>query len=103
MESEMPHRFSPKTVEQLFAAIKEVVAPRMDRLYLRLPLPAGGLAVRKNELEHLPGSMAELLSRVAPMDTERYRRSKVVSFPAAFVVNGSASATFTVEKEPRRK
>ena len=103
MESELPHRFSPKTVEQLFAAIKEVVAPKMDRLYLRLPLPAGGLAVRKNELEHLPDSMAELLSRAAPMDTKRYRRSKVVSFPAGFVVSGSASASFTVEKEPRRK
>ena len=101
--SELPHRFTPKTVEGLFAAIKEVVAPRMDRLYLRLPLPAGGLAVRKNELEHLPGSMAELLSRAAPMDTKLYRRSKVVSFPAGFVVRGSASASFTVEKEPRRK
>ena len=101
--SELPHRFTPKTVEQLFAAINEVVAPRMDRLYLRLPLPAGGLAVKKNELEHLPASMAELLSRAAPMDTKPYRRSKVVSFPAGLVVSGSASATFTVEKEPRRK
>lgn len=102
-QSEMPHRFRPRNVEQLFAAVKNVVEPRADRLYLHLPLPAGGLAVDKNELEHLPASMAELLRREAAMDTVPYRRSKIVSFQADCVVSGSASAGFTVKKHPRRE
>lgn len=100
--SEMPHRFRPRTVEQLFAAVQEVVGPRMDRLYVSLSLPHGGVAVNADELDHLPASWAELLARTAPRDTSRYRRSKTVEFKTDYVMSGSASASFTVRKEPPR-
>ena len=99
----MPHRFDPRTVEELFSSIREVVGPRMDRLYLRLPLPDGGVAVEKNELEHLPASLARLLATAAPIDTKAYRRTQVVDLPGGYVFSGSAQASFVVEKEPRRK
>ncbi len=102
-QQEMPHRFRPKNVKQLFAALKNVVEPKADKLYVRLPLPDGGLAVKKNELEHLPASMAELLSRETAIDTVAYRRSKVVSFQTDYIIAGSASAGFTVRKHPRRE
>ena len=102
-EKELPQRFRARTVRQLFDAFKDVVKGRADRLYVRLPLPAGGLAVDKDELEHLPASMAELLKRAAPMDTLVYRRSKVVTVPAGHVVKGSATAEFVVRKQPDRE
>ena len=102
-ESEMPHRFRAKTVAELYRAVQEVVADRSDRLYLRLPLPARGLAVDKQEIEHAPASMVELLKGAAPMDSSSYRRSKVVSIPVGMVVQGSVSAGFVVEKDPPRK
>ncbi len=101
--AEMPHKFRPRTVEQLFDAIKNVVEPRADRLYVCLPLPEGGLAVKKNELEHLPVSIAGLLSRAAPTDTNAYRRSKIESFRTNYVLAGSVGAGFTVIKHPRRE
>ncbi len=102
-QREMPHRFTPKNLEQLFAAIKNVVEPRTDKLYVHLPLPSGGLAVKKNELENLPASMAELLSRETALDSVPYSRSKIVSFQADCVITGSTSAEFTVKKHPRRE
>ncbi|KKL18584.1 hypothetical protein LCGC14_2474070, partial [marine sediment metagenome] len=102
LRSDRPHRFDPRNMQQLFDAVKRVVEPRMDRLYLRLRLPGGGLAVKKNELKPLPASLAEVLARTSPMDTNTYRRSLTADFKAEFVVSGSASASFTVEKDPRR-
>jgi len=101
-QAEMPHRFEPRTVEQLFRAVQEVVEPRMDRLYVSMQLPGGGVAVKKDELEHLPGSWADILGRAAPRDTSPYKRSKTVEFKTQYVMGGSASAGFTVQKEPHR-
>lgn len=102
MQKEMPHRFEPRTVEQLFAAIEAVVKPRTDRLYLRLPLPDGGVAVKQDELEHVPASLAQILAQAAPVDTKAYRRSLVVECPGEYVLSGTAQASFAVEKRPRR-
>jgi hypothetical protein len=102
LQKEMPHRFTPRTVEQLLEAVREVARPRMDHLYVHLPLGHGGLAVKKNELEHLPASLAEILVQAAPVDSKPYQRSKVVDFPSEYVLAGSAQASFTVEKRPRR-
>jgi hypothetical protein len=102
-QREMPHRFRPRNLKQLFSGLQNVVEPRTDKMYLHLPLPEGGLAVKKNELEHLPASMAELLRREASIDTAPYRRSKVVSFQADSVISGSAKAGFIVKKHPQRE
>ncbi len=102
LQQEMPHRFTPRTMEQLFEAICQVVGPRMDRLYVRLPLRDGGVAVKKNELEHAPASLAQILAQAAPIDTKPYRRSLVLDFPAGYVLSGSAQASFTVEERPKR-
>ncbi|MCD4699314.1 MAG: hypothetical protein K8R91_01925, partial [Phycisphaerae bacterium] len=102
-QREMPHRFRPRNLEQLFEAIKNVVEPRTDKLYVHLPLPSGGLAVKKNELEHLPVSMAELLSQETAIDTAPYSRSKIAPFHADGVIAGSADAKFTVKKHPQRE
>ncbi len=102
VRADSPHRFRPRTVPQLFEAIQRVVAPRADRLYVHLALPDGGLAVRKNELDHLPPSLAEILARAAPIDSSRYRRRKQAEFPVEYVVSGSAEAGFEVRKEPDR-
>ena len=101
--SELPHRFKPRTVKQLFRAVQEVVKPKLDRLYAYLAAPAGGLAVSSVELEHLPASLADVLSRTAPTETTEYKRSVWDEFQTGYVLAGKASAEFLVEREPRRK
>ena len=103
LRQEMPHRFTPRTVPELFAVLQELVRPRRNCLFVRLPLPEGGLAVGTNELEHLPSSLTGILTKAAPIDAKPYRRAKVVEFPSRYVLSGSAKAGFRVEKEPARQ
>jgi len=103
LSTNLPHRFEPRTVEQLFEGIRQVVGPRLDRLYLHFPLPDRGVAVNAAELEHLPSSFADVLARTAPIDTKGYRRSLAVDFETKYVISGSASAKFVVEEIPRRR
>jgi len=103
MQSELPHRFDPKDVKQLFAAIQRAVTPRMDHLYVRLPLGRGGLAVRRQELDRMPGSLAGILAQAAPPDSAHaFSRTNVKAIKTPYALAGSAGAEFTVEKEPRR-
>jgi len=103
LEEEMPHRFKPRTVKQLFQAVQRMVELKTDSMYVRVPLPAGGLAVRKQELECLPPSLAGILARAAPVDSQPYRRALVKEVPTGYVLSGSAETVFTVEKEPARQ
>jgi hypothetical protein len=101
MQEEMPHRFLPRTVEALYQAMQQIVATRTDRLYLRLPLPVSGVAVRQNELDRIPLSVAELLLRSGPADARLYRQSLTADFASEYVLSGSAVAELTVEREPK--
>ncbi len=103
LRQEMPQRFNPKTVEQLFAALQEVVSYPKTSIYLRLPLRQGGLSVRKNELNNIPGSLGGILHESSPDDARAYRMSLVQQQPAGMVVEGSAEASFSVSKDPRQE
>ncbi|MCD6378774.1 MAG: hypothetical protein J7L99_08000, partial [Planctomycetes bacterium] len=103
MQQEMPQRFKARTVKQLFENIQQLVKPKADRLYIRLPLHSGGLAVDKDELDDMPKSIAELLQRTDPTDTNTYQRSKVINIPIGYVLTGSASVNFVIKKHPERE
>ena len=97
----MPHQFSPRTVPQLFEAIKRTVDRDSTRLQLRLRLPQGGLALDKKELAHLPDSKARILAEAENLDAKRFSHSLAGSSPTPYVVSGSAVATFQVRRKPK--
>ena len=100
-QREMPQRFAPRTCEQLLKAIQHVVSGRSDQLYLRLPLPGrGGLAIERAEMPDLPASRAQILSQAAIPETRGFQRSLVQTLKTHYLIDGSASATFTVQREP---
>jgi len=101
-KAEMPQRFEARNVEQLFQGLCEVVEPRTNHLYVHMPLPDKGVAVRRTELDHMPASLADVLARTAPMDTRPYVRSLDASEATEYVLDGTASADFTVRKQPDR-
>jgi len=101
LQSEMPHRFSPRTVPQLFEAIRRTVDRDSGRLYLRLRLPQGGLAVDKKELTHLPDSKARILAEAEILDTRRFSISLSSSMHTQYVISGSATASFQVRRKPK--
>jgi hypothetical protein len=101
LQSEMPHRFHPKTERELFDAIQEVVEPGAGRMYLRLPVQRGaGLALHRSELPDLPESKARILSEAKLLDARAFRRAVVRSLPCEYVIVGSAEAQFEVRDRP---
>lgn len=99
--SEMPQRFDPRTVEELFAEVKEVVQLDASKVYLRLPLHTGGLALGRKELPDLPQSRMRIITEAGQLDTAPFSKTLVRSVQTAYVLNGSAEAAFTVRTQPR--
>jgi hypothetical protein len=80
-----------------------VVEPKADVLYLRLPVPGGGVAIRTRELPDLPASRAGILAEAAPIDAQAYSRSVSARMPVDFVPVGSAQASLTVQATPTQE
>jgi hypothetical protein len=86
---------------ELFKAVQNVVEPDGRRLYMRLPLHRGGLAIDQRELPDLPESKARVLTDAGRLDTQRFENALVQTAPSDYVLDGSAAAEFGVQKEPR--
>ncbi len=100
-QREMPHLFAPRTTEQLFRALQHVVSGRSDELYLRLPLQGrGGLAIERAEMPDLPASRAQILAQANVPYTRSFQRSLVQTLKTHYLIEGTGSATFTVQREP---
>ena len=102
LQQEKPQRFDPRTVEQLFQALKDVVEPSAGRLYLRLPVTRGGLAVKQQELPDLPDSKARILAEAERLDSKQFSEALVRSVQTDYVLQGSASAGFRVQIHPQQ-
>jgi len=100
-QSEQPHRFAPRSTEQLMEAVRYVVSPPADQIYLRLPLPdGGGVALGQEELPDLPSSRAAILSDAKILDTKTFRRSLVRPMKTKYILSGSAIGEFRVQRRP---
>jgi len=97
--AEMPQRFVPRTVKELFESLKESVETHGDCLYLRLPLRRGGLAVGSGELDDLPDSRSRIIQESTKLDLYAFSRSKVQAAPTEYILGGSAGAEFQVRRK----
>jgi len=99
LRMERPHRFTPRTVEELREAIGRVLSVRADHLHLHLPLGRGGVALAARELPDLPDSKALILAQARPMDASPFAEALVRTVPTDYVLYGSAGAAFEVRRE----
>lgn len=103
LQREMPQRFAPRTVPQLFESIRRVVDRNAAHLYMRIPIArGGGLALETKELPDLPPSKAGIIAQATPMDARRYSAALVGAVATPHVLSGSASAPFTVRRRPQQ-
>lgn len=102
-QQEMPHRFDPESLEELFVSLNRVVKKPADRLYVRLPLQNGGLALSGQELPGLPASRAGIFARAGRLDALDFVEAKVEELQTDYVLSGSAVAEFEVRKRPQRQ
>lgn len=97
--AEMPQRFAPRTVRELFESLGESVRMRGDCLYFRLPLRRGGLAVGSGELNDLPDSRLRIINESTKLDVHSFSQAKVEAVQTEQVPQGSASAEFQVRRK----
>jgi hypothetical protein len=100
MVNEMPQRFDPRTVEDLFQAVQRLSEYQGDSLYLRLPLVGKNLAIGSKELTDLPESRKNILSQAAlGSDAKTFTQSLVIPVSCDYVLVGEATATLEVQRE----
>ncbi len=95
-----PHQFDPQTLPELFAALGNIVQGDTRKLYLRVALPEGGLALGQKELPDLPQSKSLILAEAARVDTHTFGKSIKSEIITKYVIRGSAKATFKVVEKP---
>jgi hypothetical protein len=101
LQGEMPQKFAPRGTEELFQAVQFVVQAPVQQLYLRLPVnTGGGLALGQRELPDLPGSKGQVIAQAHILETRAFRHSIVQTAKTDFILEGSASASFRVERRP---
>ena len=98
--TEMPQRFAPRTVGELFESLGESAGLRGDCLYLRLPLQRGGLAVGGGELGDLPDSRQRIINESTKLDLYPFGETKVQTVATEYVLSGSLVAEFQVLAKP---
>jgi hypothetical protein len=101
LQGEMPQKFAPRGTEELFQAIQFVVQFPVQQLYLRLPVnTGGGLALGQRELPDLPASKGQVIAQARILETRAFRQSIVQTAKTDYILEGSASANFRVERRP---
>jgi len=100
LKRERPHWFEPKTIEQLMTSLTRVVQTRGNQLYLRLPIPQGGLALGQKELPEMPPSKAAILRQAEKLEARTFSKTLVREVDGGTMFNGSATAKFKVQSEP---
>jgi len=96
---EQPHKYNPKTTEELLASMQRAVLLQGNVLYMRLPLKdGGGVALDKKELPDLPASKVAMITQAKLLDTRTFGRSLLRETKVDYVLSGSTKASFTVTK-----
>ncbi len=95
---ENPHLFSPRTVEELFAAIGRLTEVRSDRIYFRLPLKRKGLALGTAPMPELPASRAQIVQQAGLLDTHKFSETLVKSIASQYVISGAVDSSFQVRR-----
>ncbi len=99
---ENPQKHNPRNTEQLFTALQEIVSLRNDRIYLRLPLNQGGMALGTSELPDLPSSRAQIIGEAGKLDTFQFSRTLVEQVKCDYIAHGSAAISFDVQQKPKQ-
>ncbi|CAN5744481.1 SpoIVB peptidase S55 domain-containing protein [soil metagenome] len=98
LRNEPPLR-DPRDLAAILRTIRFQADMRADRLYLHVPLPNRGLAVRGQSLPNLPGSVRALLSDARTTPAPALRADLTHQVESPWVVEGSQTLKFRVVKD----
>lgn len=98
---DQPNLANPQTVDEVFANLQIQTSARRTNLVLRVPMPAGGVALEGKSLPHLPASMVHILGQSRRTGPQLFGSALVARQPTMWVVQGSETVTFAVSKSKR--
>jgi hypothetical protein len=94
-----PGLMEPRDIDSLLAVLRLQTTPRRTAIYLHVPLPEGGMAVRGQPLPNLPGSARALFSTSRQTSEPPVRSDLIQVTNTPWVVEGALSLKFSVVKD----
>ncbi len=98
LQSEKRHLFEVNNRKEALEGLNLIASFPQNRVYLRMALPDGGLAVKKLEMPQLPSFREQLLKDTGRGDVQPFTRTLVQQYETEFVVGGSRTMTLTVSR-----
>ncbi len=92
---------SPRTVDQVFEALRAQTAGKRTHLVIRVPVKDVGVALDGQALPNLPGSMVEMLANSKRTGVQTMHGALVGRIRTEWVLQGSQSVKFAVVKNKR--
>ena len=99
LRTEKPHRFRVESLRDIVETLNLATSFPQNRLYMRLEMPEGGLAVGRQELPDLPSYRRKILLDSMRNDVGEFIDALVVTHDTDFVVNGRQSVTLKVSRK----
>jgi len=98
MRMEKPHLFRAESMADMMSAVRRIGSVRMDRVYMRLRIKRGGLAIGKTEMPELPSFRRQIFNEAKLRAVASYAEPIVVEHPVPFVVSGEQRFAITVDR-----
>jgi hypothetical protein len=98
---ENPALLNPQSLDQLLDTLKVQTEVKRTKLVLRVPIPAGGVALDGKSLPDLPPSMVEILASSRRTGAQPITSALIAAQPTSWVVQGSEVVRFSVSKNKR--
>lgn len=98
IRQERPYLFQVDSLQRMLKAYNLMASFPDNRLYLRLSLPTGGLAVRDVEMPELPSYRRQVLLASGRTDVTRFSDALAVAHETPFAVEGSRALKIRVSR-----
>jgi hypothetical protein len=98
LRTDKPHLFRTESMSDILGAAERIASVRTDRLYMRLEIHRGGLAMGKTELPELPSFRRQILDEAKLRAVQSYSEPLVVEQAVPFAVNGEQRFTIQVSR-----
>jgi hypothetical protein len=98
LRTDKPHLFRTESMGEMMSAVRVIGSVRADRVYMRLGVKRGGLAVGKTELPELPSFRRKVFDEAKLHAVQPYAEPIVVEHPVPFVVSGEKQFTIKVDR-----
>lgn len=95
---EKPHLFRAESLPELLERLNQVAAEPDNRLFIRLTLPTGGLAIKTTELPDLPSYMRQIYGNTNRSDVQAYREALITQYDLPFAAEGGQTVGITVNR-----